>query len=94
VQALAEIETNTAKFVADADGVVEDPHIAASLANLDASSAQLVIVSQEVAATGASVQAIAKDGEETVHDLVHPKPLAVIADWTLKVVGAVRNFFW
>lgn len=90
---LALIEATAAQLVADADMTVRDPHIAASLVNIEAATAQLAVTSRESAATMGSVQAMAADGQETVHKMTHPKPVAQIADWTLKVVHAVGGFF-
>jgi len=90
---LAPIEDNAARLIGDVDVTARDPHIAASLVNLEASSAELAVASKDGAATMASVKAIAKDGQDTVHDLTHPKPLVKIADWTIKLSAAVSNFF-
>lgn len=91
--ALAPLEQSAAQLVADAGVTVRDPHIAASLGNLEVASAELVVMGREGTATGASVQAMAKDGQDEVHRLTHPRPLVSIADWTLKVVHAVGGFF-
>jgi hypothetical protein len=72
---------------------VRDPHIAASLQNIEISTQQLAVTSRESAAAMGSVQAMAKDGQDEVHKLTHPKPLDQIADWTLKVVHAIGGFF-
>lgn len=90
---LAPIEANAASLIADADRTARDPHIAASLANLEASSAELAAASKDGAAAMSSVAAMAKDGQDTVHDMTHPKPLVKIADWALKVSAAVSGFF-
>ena len=93
VHDLAPIETNAAQLVSDVDVTAKDPHIIASLTNLEAASQQLVVVSKEGVAIGASVQAIAADGQHEVHSLVYPKPIVTIANWTLKGLGALRAWF-
>jgi conjugal transfer/entry exclusion protein len=92
-RALAPIEQSAVQLVADADTTVKDPHIAASLDNLQASTADLAVTAKESSATMASVQAMAKDGQDEVYKLTHPKPLVTIADWTLKVLHAIGGFF-
>lgn len=69
---LASIETNAAELVADADITVRDPHIAASLKNLDTSTAELAVASKDSAATLGSVKAITADMQQEVHGFVHP----------------------
>lgn len=93
VNALAPIETRATTLVGDIDKKVNDPAITASLANLQTTSANAAITSQETAATMKSVQAIAKDGQDEVHSILHPKPLVSIANWTLKVVHALGGWF-
>jgi len=90
---LAAVEASANKLIVDADVTVRDPHIAASLKNIEASTAQLAVASRESAATMGSVQAMAADGQEEVHKMTHPKPVAEIAAWTLKVVHALGGFF-
>jgi hypothetical protein len=91
--ALEPIETNAAGLLADASRTVADPHIAASLVNIDAATASLAVTSSESAATMGSVKAIAADGQAEVHSMLHPKPLVSIANWTLKVVHAMGGWF-
>ena len=98
---LQPIETGAAKAIADVDATVTDPHLKASLANLDTSSAQLalaatqgVAIAGDVKSATGSVKAIAADGQAEVHSLTHPKPLAEIADWTLKVIHAFAGIIF
>jgi uncharacterized protein YoxC len=90
---LAPLEANAAQLVADADVTVRDPHIAASLTNLEASSAQLAVTGRESAAAMGSVQAIAADVQHQVHAITHPRPLVEIANWTVKAAQVVGAFF-
>jgi hypothetical protein len=90
---LAAIEAGAMQLVAHADVTVQDPNIAASLVNIEASTAQLAVASRESAAAMGSVRAMAADGQEEVHKLTHPKALDEVADWTLKVVHAIGGFF-
>jgi hypothetical protein len=93
VHGLQKVEDGSADLFVHVNGMMADPRIWATLGNVEASTAQLAIASREAAATGASVQAMAADGQQEVHTLLHPKPLVSIADWTLKVVHAVGGFF-
>jgi hypothetical protein len=92
-RALKPLEENAAELVKDLDVTARDPHIAASLVNLEELAAQLAVTGRESAAAMGSVQAMAKDGQDEVHKMTHPKPLVTIADWTLKAVHALGGFF-
>jgi hypothetical protein len=91
--AIADVEKGANKLIDDTDQAMLDPHIAATLANLDASSASLAVAGSESAKTMGSVQAMAADGQAEVHSLTHPRPIVTIADWTLKVIHALGGFF-
>lgn len=91
--ALEEIENSATKVMVDADMQVNDPHLAAAVANLDASTSALVVTSKASAATMVSVQAMAADGQHQVHALVYPKPIVSIANWSLKVVHAIGGWW-
>jgi hypothetical protein len=97
---LKPIETNAAQAAADADTAITDPHIKASLANVDAASSQFVLaatqgvaIAGDVKATTGSVKAIAADGQAEVHSLTHPTAMVTIANWTLKAVHALGGWW-
>jgi hypothetical protein len=98
---LKPIEANAAILVDDGDKLIADPAIPDSIAHLDQASVQLAVaaaqgvaIAGDVKATTGSVKAIAADGQAEVHALTHPKPLAQIADWTLKVVHAFGGWIF
>jgi hypothetical protein len=92
-KALAPIEVYAAQLLADVDVSARDPRIGVSLGNLEISSRELAVTAKETTAAMGSVQAMAKDGQDEVHKLTHPRPLVTIANWTLKVVHALGGFF-
>lgn len=68
---LEPVESAAAKTLNDADSLVKDPDISASLRNVNDGTAQIA--------------ATAKDVREEVHAITHPKPAAQIIGWVLKI---------
>lgn len=75
---LQPLEVGAAQTLADADTLVKDPDIAASLRNVNEGTAQIA--------------ATAKDVREEVHAITHPKPLTQIIDWVLKIGQAAGSW--
>ena len=80
-QALAPIETNAATLIGDADLILKDPQILDALANVDKTSAELLVASRESAGMLASTQAMAADTEQRWHAFLHPHPFRAIGHW-------------
>jgi hypothetical protein len=68
------------------DQTINGPEIKQILGNVNAGTAQL-------ATSAAHVEATAKDVQDQVHKITHPKIITSIANWTLRVVHAVGSWF-
>jgi hypothetical protein len=69
------------------------PALADTATHLDEASQNLVTLSHLGIDSMTSVRAIAADGQQEVHSILHPKPITRIADWTLKIVHAFAGWF-
>ena len=79
IAGLDPVESAAAVTLKDADGLVKDPDISASLRNVSQGTADLA--------------ATAKDVREEVHAVTHPKPLVQVINWLIKIGSAFGGFF-
>lgn len=93
IAGLEPVEKGTSDLFVGLNEMVRDPRIGASVGNVEAATVELAAAGREGNAAMGSVQAMAKDGEDEVHRLTHPRPLVSVADWTLKVVHAIGGWF-
>lgn len=91
---LKPIQDDAAKLVVDLDTQIKDPLIKKSLVNIEASTSSLAAASVDGAGTVKAVRGMAEDGQHEVHMLVYPKPIITIANWSIRVAGAIGGWFF